>query len=217
MKIRKLLRVMLCSLFCLTTLVGCSEEDPYKMAEAQTLDYNGIPVYIEPDEKTLQTTIDKYFEQLEKQPDYLMRNCTEIHFQCEDVFAKTMLDSEVVQNEADAADYSGLTTDNTTVYMNTSWKKLDSMVTDEETFKETLTHELWHVYDFTHQIGNSYPSDNVQIVSIYNQNPSLLGEYGATNTLEFFAEAGQMYIYKPDKLKEKSEELYNFFESLSKE
>lgn len=217
MKIRKLLRVMLCSLFCLTTLVGCSEEDPYKMAEAQTLDYNGIPVYIEPDEKTLQTTIDKYFEQLEKQPDYLMRNCTEIHFQCEDVFAKTMLDSEVVQNEADAADYSGLTTDNTTVYMNTSWKKLDSMVTDEETFKETLTHELWHVYDFTHQIGDSYPSDNVQIVSIYNQNPSLLGEYGATNTLEFFAEAGQMYIYKPDKLKEKSEELYNFFESLSKE
>ena len=217
MKIRKLLRVMLCSLFCLITLVGCSEEDPYKMAEAQTLDYNGIPVYIEPDEKTLQTTIDKYFEQLEKQPDYLMRNCTEIHFQCEDVFAKTMLDSEVVQNEADAADYSGLTTDNTTVYMNTSWKKLDSMVTDEETFKETLTHELWHVYDFTHQIGDSYPSDNVQIVSIYNQNPSLLGEYGATNTLEFFAEAGQMYIYKPDKLKEKSEELYNFFESLSKE
>lgn len=217
MKTRKLLRVMLCSLFCLTTLVGCSEEDPYKMAEAQTLDYNGIPVYIEPDEKTLQTTIDKYFEQLEKQPDYLMRNCAEIHFQCEDVFAKTMLDSEVVQNEADAADYSGLTTDNTTVYMNTSWKKLDSMVTDEETFKETLTHELWHVYDFTHQIGDSYPSDNVQIVSIYNQNPSLLGEYGATNTLEFFAEAGQMYIYKPDKLKEKSEELYNFFESLPKE
>lgn len=217
MKIKTILKAILCSIFCLTTLVGCSEEDPYKMAEAQTLDYNGIPVYIEPDEKTLQTTIDKYFEQLEKQPDYLMRNCTEIHFQCEDVFAKTMLDSEVVQNEADAADYSGLTTDNTTVYMNTSWKKLDSMVTDEETFKETLTHELWHVYDFTHQIGDSYPSDNVQIVSIYNQNPSLLGEYGATNTLEFFAEAGQMYIYKPDKLKEKSEELYNFFEALPKE
>lgn len=217
MKIKTILKAILCSTLCLTTLVGCSEEDPYKMAEAQTLDYNGIPVYIEPDEKTLQTTIDKYFEQLEKQPDYLMRNCTEIHFQCEDVFAKTMLDSEVVQNEADAADYSGLTTDNTTVYMNTSWKKLDSMVTDEETFKETLTHELWHVYDFTHQIGDSYPSDNVQIVSIYNQNPSLLGEYGATNTLEFFAEAGQMYIYKPDKLKEKSEELYNFFEALPKE
>lgn len=217
MKIKTILKAILCSTLCLTTLVGCSGEDPYKIAEAQTLDYNGIPVYIEPDEKTLQTTIDKYFEQLEKQPDYLMRNCTEIHFQCEDVFAKTMLDSEVVQNEADAADYSGLTTDNTTVYMNTSWKKLDSMVTDEETFKETLTHELWHVYDFTHQIGDSYPSDNVQIVSIYNQNPSLLGEYGATNTLEFFAEAGEMYVNKPNKLKEKSEELYNFFEALPKE
>lgn len=215
MKIKTILKAMLCSLFCLTTLVGCSEEDPYKMAEAQTLDYNGIPVYIEPDEKTLQTTIDKYFKQLEKQPDYLMRNCTEIHFQCEDVFAKTMLDSGVVQNEADAADYSGLTTDNTTVYMNTSWKKLDSMVTDEETFKETLTHELWHVYNNTHQNGNVPPSES--IIDIYNQDPYLVGEYGAINTYEFFAEAGQMYIYKPDKLKEKSEELYNFFESLSKE
>ena len=46
MKIKTILKAILCSIFCLTALVGCSEEDPYKMAEAQTLDYNGIPVYM---------------------------------------------------------------------------------------------------------------------------------------------------------------------------
>lgn len=218
MKVNKLLKGILCSVFCLNTLVGCSGESPYKqIAKAQTLDYNGIPVYIEPDEKTLQMTIDKYFKQLEKQPDYLMKNCTEIHFQCEEVFMKHMLDDGFVQNEADGEFYDGLTSD-TTVYMNTRTKKFGSVNIDENDFKKVLTHELWHVYDDVHQNRDSYHSSNdTRIIDIYNQNPSLLGEYGATNILEFFAEAGQMYIYEPDELKEKSEELYNFFEELPKE
>lgn len=213
MKIKTILKAILCSTLCLTTLVGCSEEDPYKMAEAQTLDYNGIPVYIEPDEKTLQTTIDEYFKQLGKQPDYLTKNCTEIHFQCEDAFVKTMLDSGGAQNEGEAADYSGLTTD-TTVYMNTKVEGFDLDAVGDD-FKETLTHELWHVYDNTHQNGNIPFSE--PIINIYNQDSYLLGEYGATDAYEFFAEAGMMYVNEPDKLKEKSEELYNFFEALPKE
>lgn len=215
MKIKTILKAILCSTLCLTTLVGCSGESPYKqIAEAQTLDFNGIPVYIEPDEKTLQMTIDKYFEQLGKQPDYLIKNCTEIHFQCEDVFMKHMLDDGYVQNEEDGEFYDGLTSD-TTVYMNTRTKKYGSINIDENYFKEILTHELWHVYDNTHQNGNTTPSET--IVDIYNQNPSLLGEYGATSIYEFFADAGKMYVNEPDKLKEKSEELYNFFEALPKE
>lgn len=215
MKIKTILKAILCSILCLTTLVGCSGESPYKqIAEAQTLDFNGIPVYIEPDEKTLQMTIDKYFEQLGKQPDYLIKNCTEIHFQCEDVFMKHMLDDGYVQNEEDGEFYDGLTSD-TTVYMNTRTKKYGSINIDENYFKEILTHELWHVYDNTHQNGNTTPSET--IVDIYNQNPSLLGEYGATSIYEFFADAGKMYVNEPDKLKEKSEELYNFFEALPKE
>ena len=215
MKIKTILKAILCSIFCLTALVGCSGESPYKqIAEAQTLDFNGIPVYIEPDEKTLQMTIDKYFEQLGKQPDYLIKNCTEIHFQCEDVFMKHMLDDGYVQNEEDGEFYDGLTSD-TTVYMNTRTKKYGSINIDENYFKEILTHELWHVYDNTHQNGNTTPSET--IVDIYNQNPSLLGEYGATSIYEFFADAGKMYVNEPDKLKEKSEELYNFFEALPKE
>lgn len=215
MKIKTILKAILCSILCLTTLVGCSGESPYKqIAEAQTLDFNGIPVYIEPDEKTLQMTIDKYFKQLEKQPDYLIKNCTEIHFQCEDVFMKHMLDDGYVQNEEDGEFYDGLTSD-TTVYMNTRTKKYGSINIDENYFKEILTHELWHVYDNTHQNGNTTPSET--IVDIYNQNPSLLGEYGATSIYEFFADAGKIYVNEPDKLKEKSEELYNFFETLPKE
>ena len=149
-----------------------------------------------------------------KQPDYLIKNCTEIHFQCEDVFMKHMLDDGYVQNEEDGEFYDGLTSD-TTVYMNTRTKKYGSINIDENYFKEILTHELWHVYDNTHQNGNTTPSET--IVDIYNQNPSLLGEYGATSIYEFFADAGKMYVNEPDKLKEKSEELYNFFEALPKE
>lgn len=215
MKIKTILKAILCSTLCLTTLVGCSGESPYKqIAKAQTLDYNSIPVYIEPDEKTLQMTIDKYFKQLEKQPDYLMKNCTEIHFQCEDVFMKRMLDDGFVQNEADGELYDGLASD-TIVYMNTRTKKYGSVNIDENDFKETLTHELWHVYDNTHQNGNLMPSET--IADIYNKDPYLLGEYGSTSIYEFFAEAGMMYVNEPDKLKEKSEELYNFFESVPKE
>lgn len=215
MKIKTILKAILCSTLCLTTLVGCSGESPYKqIAKAQTLDYNGIPVYIEPDEKTLQMTIDKYFEQLAKQPDYLIKNCTEIHFQCEKGFLRTMIDSEYIQNEEEGQQYDGFAFD-TTVYMNTRTKKYGSINLDENDFKETLTHELWHVYDNTHQNGNIAPSET--IVDIYNQNPSLLGEYGATSIYEFFADAGKMYVNEPDKLKEKSEELYNFFETLPKE
>ncbi len=211
MKIKTILKAILCSTLCLTTLVGCSGENPYKIAEAQTLDYNGIPVYIEPDEKTLQTTIDNDFKQLGKQPDYLMKNCTEIHFQCKDIFMKHMLDDGFVQNETEGEFYDGLTS-NTTVYMNTRTKKYGSVNIDENDFKETLTHELWHVYDDIY-----YSSNDTRIIDIYNQDPYLLGEYGATNTPEFFAEAGKMYVNEPDKLKEKSEELYNFFESVPKE
>lgn len=215
MKTSKLLKGILCSVFCLNILVGCSGESPYKqIAKAQTLDYNGIPVYIEPDEKTLQITIDKYFKQLEKQPDYLMKNCTEIHFQCEKEFLKTMIDSEYIQNEEEGQSYEGFTFD-TIVYMNTRTKKYGSINIDENEFKETLTHELWHVYDNTHQNGDTLPSET--IIDIYNQDPYILGEYGATSTYEFFADAGKMYVNEPDKLKEKSEELYNFFESLPKE
>ena len=38
MKIKTILKAILCSTLCLTTLVGCSGENPYKIAEAQTLD-----------------------------------------------------------------------------------------------------------------------------------------------------------------------------------
>lgn len=215
MKIKTILKAILCSTLCLTTLVGCSGESPYKqMAKAQTLDFNGIPVYIEPDEKTLQMTIDKYFKQLEKQPDYLMKNCTEIHFQCEDIFLKNVMESGLAQNEEEGQYYDGLTFD-TTVYMNTRTKKYGSINLDENDFKETLTHELWHVYDNTHQNGNIAPSET--IVDIYNQDPYILGEYGATNVREFFADAGKMYVHSPEELKEKNIDVYNYFEALPKE
>ena len=52
---------------------------------------------------------------------------------------------------------------------------------------------------------------------LYNQSPDSLSKHGASNTKEFFAEGGTMYIYSPEELKEKNIDVYNYFEALPKE
>lgn len=48
---KKIIKVLVSSIFCLSVLVGCSSS-PYAKAEAQTLTIQGVPVYVEPDEDT---------------------------------------------------------------------------------------------------------------------------------------------------------------------
>ena len=88
-------------------------------------------------------------------------------------------------------------------------------VSDEEKIK-TITHELWHAYDWASGNGDLYFSE-MQMNDLYNQNPHSLTEYGATNNIEFFAEGGAMYVNSPEELKEKNIDVYNFFETLPKE
>lgn len=47
----KIVKVLLSSIFCLSTLVGCSSS-PYAKAKEETLTIQGVPVYVEPDEDT---------------------------------------------------------------------------------------------------------------------------------------------------------------------
>ena len=77
---KRIIKVLLSSIFCLSTLVGCSRS-PYANAEAQTLTVKGIPVYVEPDEKMTQDEVNLHLKAIESQPEFLMKNCTEIHLQ----------------------------------------------------------------------------------------------------------------------------------------
>ncbi|MEE0394507.1 hypothetical protein [Holdemanella biformis] len=77
---KKMIKVLLSSIICLSTLVGCSSS-PYAKAEEQTLTIQGVPVYVEPDEETTQEDIDRHLKEIRTQPEFLMKNCTGIHLQ----------------------------------------------------------------------------------------------------------------------------------------
>lgn len=87
---------------------------------------------------------------------------------------------------------------------------------DIDSVKDTVAHELWHVFDYANGNDEYYLSE-FDFNILYNQNPGSISEYGATNVLEFFAEAGTMYLLSPEELKEKNMDVYNYFESLPKE
>lgn len=69
---KRMIKVLLSSIFCLSTLVGCSSS-PYAKAEAQTLTIQGVPVYIEPDEETTKEDVDTYLKAIKAQPEFLIK------------------------------------------------------------------------------------------------------------------------------------------------
>lgn len=215
MKIKIILKAILCSTLCLTTLVGCSGESPYAKAEAQTLAIQGIQVYVEPDDNTVQGDVKFFLEHLKEQPSYLMNKCKEIHLQGSEKFVDGAIKNGDDENTAKKID-GYLSPLEQIVYLKVEIKDENGPnVSDEEKIK-TITHELWHAYDWAYGNGDLYFSE-IQMNDLYNQNPNSITEYGATDVTEFFAEGGAMYVNSPEELKEKNIDVYNFFEALPKE
>lgn len=217
MKISKLLKVALCSIFYLSTLVGCSGESPYKKAEPQTIEYNGTNISIEPDEDMTEGDVKTAIKLIESQPSYLLKNCTTVHWQGNDIFVQAAMNNGT--DEAKAKEIAGFQSE-TEIFLNGRNKFEGAIQISDESRSRTITHELWHLYDWKNGNGYQYASET-QLLELYNQNPKSLAGYGATNsdenTLEFFAEGGAMYIHSPEELKERNIDLYNYFESLPKE
>ena len=214
MKIKTILKAILCSTLCLTTLVGCSGESPYAKAEAQTLTIKGVPVYVEPDDNTIHSDVEFFLEQLKEQPSYLMNKCKEIHLQGSKKFVDDALKNEFDENTTTDIDGYTLPIVQATYLKVDTLNYYDKSVSKEK--KETITHELWHAYDWAYGNGDLYFSE-IQMNDLYNQNPNSITEYGATDVTEFFAEGGAMYVNSPEELKEKNIDVYNFFEALPKE
>lgn len=203
---KKMIKVLLSIIFCLSTLAGCSSS-PYAKtkAEPQTLTIQGVPVYVEPNDELTQIEVDKHLKAIEEQPEYLMKNCTGIHLQGENLFNEEGVD---VSN-------SGGYTSIKEIYIN-GRTNFGMGKKTEDIIKEDISHELWHVFDYTYGNDEYYLSE-LDFNILYNQNPDSISEYGATNANEFFAEAGTMYLLSPEELKEKNMDVYNYFESLPKE
>ena len=203
---KKMIKVLLSIIFCLSTLAGCSSS-PYAKtkAEPQTLTIQGVPVYVEPNDELTQIEVDKHLKAIEEQPEYLMKNYTGIHLQGENLFNEEGVD---VSN-------SGGYTSIKEIYIN-GRTNFGMGKKTEDIIKEDISHELWHVFDYTYGNDEYYLSE-LDFNILYNQNPDSISEYGATNANEFFAEAGTMYLLSPEELKEKNMDVYNYFELLPKE
>ena len=203
---KKMIKVLLSIIFCLSTLAGCSSS-PYAKtkAEPQTLTIQGVPVYVEPNDELTQIEVDKHLKAIEEQPEYLMKNCTGIHLQGENLF----------NEEGGDVSNSGGYTSIKEIYIN-GRTNFGMGKKTEDIIKEDISHELWHVFDYTYGNDEYYLSE-LDFNVLYNQAPESLTEYGATNANEFFAEAGTMYLLSPEELKEKNMDVYNYFESLPKE
>ena len=205
---KRMIKMLLSSIFCLSILAGCSSS-PYSKtkAEPQTLTIQGVPVYVEPNDELTQIEVDKHLKAIEEQPGYLMKNCTGIHLQGENLFR---------EEGGDVSD-SGAYTSIKEIYIDGKTNFGIGKKT-EDIIKNDITHELWHAFDYTYGNGGHHLSElDFNFNALYNQNPSSISEYGATSVREFFAEGGAMYVSSPEELKEKNIDVYNFFEALPKE
>lgn len=206
---KRMIKVLLSSIFCLSMLAGCSSS-PYAKAEAQTLTIQGVPVYVEPDEETTQDDINMHLKEIRTQPEFLMKNCTGIHLQGESNYTERMQ-----QNYGGNYGKTAGCAEEKEIYLNTKIKSSTGERTSNS-IKETVTHELWHVFDYVNGTDEYYLSE-LDFNTLYNQNPDSLSKHGASNTKEFFAEGGMMYIHSPEELNEKNIDVYNYFEALQKE
>jgi len=83
--------------------------------------------------------------------------------------------------------------------------------------KSTVSHELSHTFDDSGEFSNQEYSNysfTEEFLKLYNAKPNSITDYGSTNSPEFFAEAGEMYINNPERLKSKNVEVYNYFDNL---
>ena len=176
-----------------------------KVAENQTIDKDGVQIHIISDGKISQKKVDEFLESYENQPSYLKNKVKNVYLMTQENIIKS--ENEIYWDGAGNVTNSGFAYDYD-VYISSSSVKID----------ETLTHEMWHVYDFVYGDGLHFMSElDSNLINLYNQNKNMLGKHAAENYLEFFATAGETYTNDQEYLKEVDINMYNYFESLPKE
>lgn len=184
------------------------QEEAYnQIVEEEYLYYEGLPtIHIIPGNSLKVGDVQKYVDQyIRTQPQFLLNNCQIIHI-CD----PANFESIVTSNGMTYSDELG------TVYAYASY--CDDSITlqvDPNIYKDqksAVTHELTHLFDYAS--GNGYVvhgiSDSSEWQYLYQNYASCLGEYGASGSDEFFAEAGAMYVNNPKELMWINMDIYNF-------
>ena len=193
-------------------MLRLQEEAYNQIIEDEYITLDGLPtIHVIPGNSLKIGDVQKYMDLFVKsQPDFLLSNCRMIHI-CE---PKNFMDIAI----ADGVDVRDDGLGTTCAYASEEDFSITLQidVDDEHDQQNTVSHELSHIFDFA--CGSGYGdygiSDGAQLQSLYQNYPDCVGAYGATDSAEYFAQAGAMYVNDPENLKSVCMDLYNFVDSL---
>lgn len=193
-------------------MLRLQEEAYNQIIEDEYINLDGLPtIHVIPGNSLKIGDVQKYMYLFVKsQPDFLLSNCRMIHI-CE---PKNFMDIAI----ADGVDVRDDGLGTTCAYASEEDFSITLQidVDDEHDQQNTVSHELSHIFDFAS--GSGYGdygiSNSAQLQSLYQNYPDCVGAYGATDSAEYFAQAGAMYVNDPENLKSVCMDLYNFVDSL---
>ena len=193
-------------------MLRLQEEAYNQIIEDEYINLDGLPtIHVIPGNSLKIGDVQKYMDLFVKsQPDFLLSNCRMIHI-CE---PKNFMDIAI----ADGVDVRDDGLGTTCAYASEEDFSITLQidVDDEHDQQNTVSHELSHIFDFAS--GSGYGdygiSNSAQLQSVYQNYPACVGAYGATDSAEYFAQAGAMYVNDPENLKSVCMDLYNFVDSL---
>ena len=193
-------------------MLRLQEEAYNQIVEDEYITLDGLPtIHVIPGNSLKIGDVQKYMDLFVKsQPNFLLSNCRMIHI-CE---PKNFIDIAI----ADGVDVRDDGLGTTCAYASEEDFSitLQINVDDECDQQNTVSHELSHIFDFASgsRYGDYGISNSAQLQSLYQNYPDCVGAYGATDSAEYFAQAGAMYVNDPENLKSVCMDLYNFVDSL---
>lgn len=154
--------------------------------------------------------VQRYLNEFVKtQPQFMLDNCQQINLCSPKKFKKYAREDGVDMDNHGFGVYG---------YASFEDKSITLQVDPDEynDQKSHVTHELAHIYDYTHfsRSEKRSPAYNSEWIGLYKSNPDCLGDYGTTNPGEFFAEASELYVNDPEELEELNIDIYNYLNNL---
>lgn len=191
-------------------MLRLQEEAYNQIVEDEYITLDGLPtIHVIPGNSLKIGDVQKYMDLFVRtQPDVILSNCRMIHI-CE---PKNFMDIAIADGVDVTAGGQG------TAYASSDDFSITLQIDVDEDYgqKSAVSHELSHIFDFA--CGSGYGdygiSDGAQLQSLYKNYTDCVGAYGATDSAEFFAQAGAMYVNDPENLKSVCMDLYNFMDSL---
>lgn len=193
-------------------MLRLQEEAYNQIVEDEYITLDGLPtIHVIPGNSLKIGDVQKYMDLFVRtQPDVILSNCRMINI-CE---PKNFMDIAI----ADGVDVTAGGQGTAYAYASSDDFSITLQIVVDEDYgqKSAVSHELSHIFDFA--CGSGYGdygiSDGAQLQSLYKNYTDCVGAYGATDSAEFFAQAGAMYVNDPENLKFVCMDLYNFMDSL---